>query len=205
MKYKTLTIKAIEEYFSVPQKGLLKSYFEELLNTLDLLSGSYKFIYEFVRQVKSSSQASHLELEEFDNELYKVGETERLRKYAQDLLNAIKLAASVGDQSYVVPGQQPTIKAKRIKAENVVSGMQIISSDKNVSQNTIKDQPVKGSITAEEIDATNIVSGVQFLSGIIPSSIDEVLVELKKVNEEIRKSLDRQTLPKQAVICLRLL
>jgi hypothetical protein len=188
LKTKTLAIKAINKYYSVPQKSLLTPYFEELLNALVLLSGSSNLFNEFVIQAKSSQPIS-LNLEEIDNELYRLGESEDIRKRAQSLLYAIKFLTSSTGQDNITSRSAPSIRAKRIKAENVVSGLQIISSENNAPQGLIGRRPIKGSISAEEIDATNIVSGVQFLSGSVPSSISEVLVELKHVNEEIKKNL----------------
>ncbi len=72
------------------------------------------------------------------------------------------------------------IHAKRIEAENAISGVQMQGSDAQTASALVQMAQAirRGTIRAEEIKARNLVSGLQYVSDPTQASVDELRREL---------------------------
>ncbi|MFC1763590.1 hypothetical protein ACFL6U_16120 [Planctomycetota bacterium] len=83
-----------------------------------------------------------------------------------------------------------SIKANKIKAKNVVSGVQV-QGELTGEGETLKEiaQTCGGNITAGEIDAESIVSGLQVLSEKTPASVDEFRQQVAELSKQVQRLL----------------
>ncbi len=81
-----------------------------------------------------------------------------------------------------------SIKANKIKAKNVVNGVQVQGDvPKNLEKLTDLAAACSGNITAHEIDAESIVSGLQVISSTKPESVEDFTKQLGVLNDMVKR------------------
>src|SRR5439155_17301148 len=93
-----------------------------------------------------------------------------------------------------VPG---SIRAKRIQADNVVSGVQFQGGDPSQAAALVQlAQAIKrGDITADDITARNVVSGLQYLADPATASTEDLRKELAAFQTKLDQAIVAQELP----------
>ena len=88
--------------------------------------------------------------------------------------------------------QQGGIKAKRIQADHVVSGVQIQGGNPQQAAGLIQlAQAIRrGDITADEIIAQNVVIGLQYISDPTQATADDLRRELTAVRIKVEQAID---------------
>jgi hypothetical protein len=92
-------------------------------------------------------------------------------------------------------GSEPGgIHAKRIEAENIVSGIQIQGGDAQTASSLIQlAQSIRqGEITAEEIKARNLVSGLQYIADPAQAGVEDLRRELSAVRAQLEQTMVSQ-------------
>ncbi len=92
-------------------------------------------------------------------------------------------------------GNEPGgIHARRIEAENVVSGVQIQGGDAQTASSLIQlAQSIRqGTISAEEIKARNLVSGLQYIADPAQASVDDLRRELNALRAQLEQAVASQ-------------
>src|ERR1700730_12995064 len=92
-------------------------------------------------------------------------------------------------------GSEPGgIHAKRIEAENIVSGIQIQGGDAQTASSLIQlAQSIRqGEITAEEIKARNLVSGLQYIADPAQASVEDLRRELLALRTQLEHEIASQ-------------
>ena len=90
--------------------------------------------------------------------------------------------------------EQGGIHAKRIEAENVVSGVQMQGGDAQTASSLIQlAQSIRtGQISAEEIKARNLVSGLQYIADPAQASVDDLRQELLALRAQLEQAIASQ-------------
>ncbi len=86
------------------------------------------------------------------------------------------------------------IHARRIEAENVVSGVQIQGGDAKTASSLIElAQSIRqGKISAEEIKARNLVSGLQYIADPGQASVEDLRRELLALRAQLEQAVASQ-------------
>jgi hypothetical protein len=86
------------------------------------------------------------------------------------------------------------IRARRIEAENVVSGIQIQGGDAQTASALIQlAQAIqRGEISAEEIKARNLVSGLQYIADPAQASVEDLRRELLALRTQLEQAVTSQ-------------
>ena len=86
---------------------------------------------------------------------------------------------------------QGGINARRIEAENVVSGVQIQGGDAQTASSLIQlAQAIqRGEISAEEIKARNLVSGLQYIADPAQASVEDLRRELLALRTQLEQAV----------------
>ena len=94
-------------------------------------------------------------------------------------------------------GEPGSIRAKRIEAENIVSGVQIQGSDTQSAAALVQlAQAIRrGDIQADEIKARNLVSGLQYIADPTQTSVEEFQRELAALRERLEQAITAQEIP----------
>jgi dsDNA-specific endonuclease/ATPase MutS2 len=89
------------------------------------------------------------------------------------------------------------IRAKRIQADNVVSGVQFQRGDSAQAAALVQlAQAIKrGDITADDITARNVVSGLQYIADPATASTEELRKELLAFQTKLDQAIAAQELP----------
>ena len=89
-------------------------------------------------------------------------------------------------------GNEPGgIHARRIEAENVVSGVQIQGGDAQTASSLIQlAQSIRqGQMSAEEIKARNLVSGLQYIADPAQASVEDLRRELLTLRTQLEQAV----------------
>jgi hypothetical protein len=88
-------------------------------------------------------------------------------------------------------GESSGIHAKRIEAENVVSGVQIQGGDAQAASELVQLARAigRGEIQAEEIKARNLVSGLQYIADPAQANIDDLRRELAAFRTQLEEAI----------------
>ena len=92
-------------------------------------------------------------------------------------------------------GNEPGgIRARRIEADNVVSGVQMQGGDAQTASSLIQlAQAIRqGHMSAEEIKARNLVSGLQFLADPAQASVEDLRRELHALRTQLEQAVASQ-------------
>ncbi len=92
-------------------------------------------------------------------------------------------------------GNEPGgIHARRIEAENVVSGVQIQGGDAQTASSLIQlAQSIRqGKISAEEIKARNLVSGLQYIADPTQANVEDLRRELAALHAQLAQAMASQ-------------
>jgi hypothetical protein len=92
-------------------------------------------------------------------------------------------------------GNEPSgIRARRIEADNVVSGVQIQGGDAQTASSLIQlAQSIRqGHISAEEIKARNLVSGLQYIADPAQASVEDLRRELLALRTQLEQAIASQ-------------
>src|SRR5258708_40246712 len=92
-------------------------------------------------------------------------------------------------------GNEPGgIHARRIEAENVVSGVQIQGGDAQTASSLIQlAQSIRqGKISAEEIKAHNLVSGLQYIADPTQANVEDLRRELLALRTQLEQAVATQ-------------
>src|SRR5713226_4651194 len=92
-------------------------------------------------------------------------------------------------------GNEPGgIHARRIEAENVVSGVQIQGGDAQTASSLIQlaHSIRQGQISAEEIKARNLVSGLQYIADPAQANVEDLRRELLALRTQLEKAIASQ-------------
>jgi hypothetical protein len=92
-------------------------------------------------------------------------------------------------------GSEPgSIRAGRIEAENIVSGIQMQGGDAQTASALIQlAQSIRqGEITAEEIKARNLVSGLQYIADPTQARVEDLRRELSAVRAQLEQTIALQ-------------
>jgi hypothetical protein len=92
-------------------------------------------------------------------------------------------------------GNEPGgIHARRIEAENVVSGVQIQGSDAQTASTLIQlAQSIRqGQISAEEIKARNLVNGLQYIADPTQANVEDLRRELAALRAQLAQAMASQ-------------
>src|SRR5260370_645565 len=83
------------------------------------------------------------------------------------------------------------IDAKRIEADNVVSGVQIQGGDAQTASSLLQlAQSIRqGKISAEEIKARNLVSGLQYIADPAQASVEDLRQELLALRTQLEQAI----------------
>ena len=83
------------------------------------------------------------------------------------------------------------IHARRIEAENVVSGVQIQGGDAQTASSLIQlAQSIRqGKISAQEIKARNLVSGLQYIADPAQASVEDLRRELQALRTQLEQAI----------------
>src|SRR5438132_14156637 len=86
------------------------------------------------------------------------------------------------------------IYARRIEAENVVSGMQIQGGDAQTAAGFVQlAQAIRrGDIRADEIKARNLVGGLQYIADPAHASVDDLRRELVALRTQLEQAIAAQ-------------
>lgn len=86
------------------------------------------------------------------------------------------------------------IRAKRIKAENVVSGVQLQGGDGQTASTLIQlAQAIqRGDISADGIEAHHLVSGLQYIAGPAQMSVEDLRRELSTLRTRLEQAIAAQ-------------
>src|SRR5260370_32509997 len=86
------------------------------------------------------------------------------------------------------------IHAKRIKAENVVSGVQVQGGDMQTAATLIQlAQAIRrGEINADEIEARHLVSGLQYIADPTQASAEDLRRELAALRTQLEQAIVAQ-------------
>jgi len=86
------------------------------------------------------------------------------------------------------------IHAKRIEADNVVSGVQMQGGDTQTASSLIQlAQSIRqGKISAEEIKARNLVSGLQYIADPAQASVEDLRRELLALRTQLEQAIASQ-------------
>ena len=89
------------------------------------------------------------------------------------------------------------IRAKRIQAENVVSGVQIEGGDPTQAAELVRlAQAIKrGEISADDINAGNVVSGLQYIADPATASTADLRKELAAFHTKLDQAIAARELP----------
>jgi hypothetical protein len=89
------------------------------------------------------------------------------------------------------------IHAKRIQADNVVSGIQIQGGDPAQSAHLVQFAQAirRGEVSAEDISASSIVSGLQYIADPATAGIDDLRRELTAFRAKLDQVIAAQELP----------
>ncbi len=83
------------------------------------------------------------------------------------------------------------IRARRIEAEHVVSGVQIQGDAAQAASLIHLAQAIgRGEISADEIKARNLVSGLQYISDPTQATTDDLRRELAALREKLNQAID---------------
>ena len=92
-------------------------------------------------------------------------------------------------------GNEPGgIHARRIEADNVVSGVQIQGGDVQTASELVQlTQSIRqGKISAEEIKARNLVSGLQYIADPTQASVEDLRRELLALRTQLEEAVAAQ-------------
>src|SRR6266436_4620789 len=92
-------------------------------------------------------------------------------------------------------GNEPGgIHARRIEAENIVSGVQMQGGDTQTASSLIQlAQAIqRGEIRAEEIKARNLVSGLQYIADPAQASVEDLRQELLALRTQLEQAVASQ-------------
>lgn len=92
-------------------------------------------------------------------------------------------------------GNEPGgIHARRIEAENVVSGVQMQGGDAQTASALIQlaHSIQRGEISAEEIKARNLVSGLQYIANPAQASVEDLRRELIALRTQLEQAIASQ-------------
>src|SRR5205085_4589549 len=83
------------------------------------------------------------------------------------------------------------IHARRIEADNVVSGVQMQGGDAQVASELVKlAQAIgRGEISAEEIKARNLVSGLQYIADPAHANVEDLRQELLALRTQLEQAI----------------
>jgi hypothetical protein len=101
----------------------------------------------------------------------------------------------------MVDNQQPGgIRARKIHAENVVSGMQIQGGDpqRAVALINLAQAIRRGEISADEIIAHNLVGGLQYIANPAQASTEDLRKELAALRTKVDAAIAAQEIPDEA-------
>src|SRR5256885_14437468 len=89
------------------------------------------------------------------------------------------------------------IYARRIEAENVVSGTQMQGGDAQTAAALVQlAQAIRrGDIQADEIKARNLVSGLQYIADPTQASVEDFRRELTALRERLEQAITAQEIP----------
>src|SRR5258708_5520470 len=89
------------------------------------------------------------------------------------------------------------IRAKRIKAENVVSGVQVQGGDAQTASTLIQlAQAIRrGDISADEIETHHLVSGLQYIADPTQASVEDLRRELAALRAKLEQAIAGQEIP----------
>lgn len=105
------------------------------------------------------------------------------------------------DLAMTTDNQQPgSIRARRIQAENVVSGVQIQGGDPQqaVALVNLAQAIRRGEISADEICAHNLVSGLQYITDPAQASAEDLRKELVALRTKVDATIAAQEIPDEA-------
>ncbi len=90
------------------------------------------------------------------------------------------------------------IRAREIRAENVVDGVQLQSGTPETAMALVElaRKVRSGGITADMIQAGNVVSGIQFIWGKVPVTLDELRQEVSALRVEVQRAIVAQEITK---------
>lgn len=90
-----------------------------------------------------------------------------------------------------------SIRAKRIKAENIVSGIQLQGSDSQTASTLIQlaQSIQRGDISADEIEAHHLVSGLQYIADPTQASVENLRRELAALHMKLEQAIAAQEIP----------
>ncbi|EFH79693.1 hypothetical protein [Ktedonobacter racemifer] len=94
--------------------------------------------------------------------------------------------------------QQPGgIRAKRIQADNIVSGIQIQGGDAQSASSLVQlAQAIqRGEITADDITTRNLVSGLQYIADPAHATTEDVRCELASLRQQVETAIAAQEIP----------
>src|SRR5713101_9309536 len=96
--------------------------------------------------------------------------------------------------------EQGGIHARRIDAENVVSGTQIQGGDAQSAAALVSlAQAIqRGDISADEIKARNLVSGLQYIADPTQASVEDLRRELAALRTKLEQAIAAQEIPEAA-------
>jgi len=92
-------------------------------------------------------------------------------------------------------GNEPSsIRARRIEADNVVSGVQIQGGDAQIASELVQlAQSIRqGKISAEEIKARNLVSGLQYIADPAQATVEDLRRELLALRTQLDQAVASQ-------------
>ena len=92
------------------------------------------------------------------------------------------------------------IHAKRIQADNVVSGVQVQGGDPQKAAALVQlTQAIRrGEISADDIFAKNLVSGLQYLADPAKASTEDIRHEVVTLREKVNQAIAAQEIPDEA-------
>src|SRR5258708_26105664 len=92
------------------------------------------------------------------------------------------------------------IRAKRIKAENVVSGVQVQGGDAQTASTLIQlAQAIRrGDISADEIETHHLVSGLQYIADPAQANVEDLRRELAALRTKLEQAIASQEIPDTA-------
>src|SRR5260370_41659985 len=92
------------------------------------------------------------------------------------------------------------IHAKRIKAEHVVSGVQVQGGNAQTASTLIQLAKAirRGDISADEIEAHHLVSGLQYIADSGQASIEDLRRELAALRTKLEQAIAAQEIPDPA-------
>jgi hypothetical protein len=96
--------------------------------------------------------------------------------------------------------EQGGIHARRIEADNVVSGTQIQGGDAQSAAALVQlaQSIQRGDISADEIKARNLVSGLQYIADPAQASVDDLRRELAALRTRLEQAIAAQEIPDAA-------